>query len=255
MAAAQTGSITSARSTPPGTEGRAATRPSTPGTHRGLLLALRCTRVHPDDQSRRGPRRLFVVHFSQRPSAWAHWNTVMALGSGAEVFTTQRQLASASAPANAPMHQVLMQLRYLFGIEIPHFKYEKLRDLARHMELVKRHSGAADRAWPSASNVFTPRVRHPYGRHADPPCDPTSFIAARRTWARRSKYVYGKHSGALVIEHALRQGGPSVLRLSSCRSVMTRGQEESAKSVRRRADFFRVSTAVYLRAPENRLRP
>ena len=59
----------------------------------------------------------------------------MALGSGAEVFTTSVN-GIGERTGNAPMHQVLLQLRYLFGIEIPGFKYEKLRDLARHLELV-----------------------------------------------------------------------------------------------------------------------
>src|SRR5260370_16601229 len=59
----------------------------------------------------------------------------MALGSGAEVFTTSVN-GIGERTGNAPMHQVVLQLRYLFGIEIPRFKYEKLRELARHLERV-----------------------------------------------------------------------------------------------------------------------
>src|SRR5260370_38819518 len=59
----------------------------------------------------------------------------MALGSGTEVFTTSVN-GIGERTGNAPMHQVVLQLRYLFGIEIPRFKYEKLRELARHLERV-----------------------------------------------------------------------------------------------------------------------
>src|SRR5256886_4450079 len=78
------------------------------------------------------PDAPLVVHFHNDLGLGA-WNTVVALGSGAEVFTTSVN-GIGERTGNAPMHQVLLQLRYLFDIVIPGFRYERLRDLARLME-------------------------------------------------------------------------------------------------------------------------
>jgi isopropylmalate/homocitrate/citramalate synthase len=127
------------------------TRPSTPDTV-GCYSPFAVREYIPRIKAA-APDAPLVVHFHNDLGLGA-WNTVMALGSGAEVFTTSVN-GIGERTGNAPMHQVLMQLRYLFGIEIPKFKYEKLRDLAH---------GA--RYWLERVHA---RVRHPHGRHAHPP--------------------------------------------------------------------------------------
>jgi isopropylmalate/homocitrate/citramalate synthase len=125
----------------------------------------------------------------------------MALGSGAEVFTTSVN-GIGERTGNAPMHQVLMQLRYLFGIEIPNFKYEKLRDLARHLERVTgipvqpTEPGIGLNVFTHESGIHTAGMLiHPAIYQFLPPADMGAKV----------DYVYGKHSGAVVIEHALRE--------------------------------------------------
>ena len=105
---------------------------------------------------------------------------------------------------NAPMHQVLLQLRYLFGIEIPGFKYEKLRELARNLERV---SGIP--VQPTEPGIGLDVFSHESGIHtAGMLIHPAiyQFIPPEDMGAK-VQYVYGKHSGALAIEHALRGAG------------------------------------------------
>ena len=183
-------------------EGLAAggTRPSTPDTV-GCYAPYAVREYIPKIKAA-APEAPLVVHFHNDLGIGA-WNTVVALGSGAEVFTTSVN-GIGERCGNAPMHQVLLQLRYLFGIEIPNFKYERLRALARRME---RWSGIP--VQPMEPGIGLNVFRHESGIHTAgmlihpliyqfiPPADLDAEI----------EYVYGKHSGALVIEHALKEAG------------------------------------------------
>ena len=148
------------------------------------------------------PAAPLVVHFHNDLGLGA-WNTVVALGHGAEVFTTSVN-GIGERTGNAPMHQVLLQLRYLFGIEIPGFRYERLRDLARLMErlsgipVAPTEPGIGLNVFSHESGIHTAGMLiHPEIYQFIPPGDLGAEI----------RYVYGKHSGAMVIEHALRRAG------------------------------------------------
>jgi 2-isopropylmalate synthase len=180
-------------------EGLAAggTRPSTPDTV-GCYSPYAVREYIPKIKAA-APDAPLVVHFHNDLGIGA-WNTVVALGSGAEVFTTSVN-GIGERTGNAPMHQVLLQLRYLFGIEIPGFHYERLRDLARRME---RFSGIP--VQPMEPGIGLNVFRHESGIHtAGMLIHPSiyQFIPPGDLGAE-IEYVYGKHSGALVIEHALR---------------------------------------------------
>jgi 2-isopropylmalate synthase len=176
------------------------TRPSTPDTV-GCYSPFAVREYIPRIKAA-APAAPLVVHFHNDLGLGA-WNTVMALGSGADVFTTSVN-GIGERTGNAPMHQVLMQLRYLFGIEIPHFKYEQLRELARHLELVSgipvqpTEPGIGLNVFSHESGIHTAGMLiHPAIYQFMPPEDMGAGI----------QYVYGKHSGAVVIEHALRAAG------------------------------------------------
>ena len=176
------------------------TRPSTPDTV-GCYSPYAVREYIPRIKAA-APDAPLVVHFHNDLGIGA-WNTVTALGSGAEVFTTSVN-GIGERTGNAPMHQVLLQLRYLFGIEIPNFKYEKLRDLARHLERVSgipvqpTEPGIGLNVFSHESGIHTAGMLiHPAIYQFIPPDDMGAKIS----------YVYGKHSGALVIEHALRGAG------------------------------------------------
>jgi isopropylmalate/homocitrate/citramalate synthase len=138
------------------------------------------------------------------------------------------------------MHQVLLQLRYLFGIEIPHFKYEKLRALARHLELVSgipvqpTEPGIGLNVFSHESGIHTAGMLiHPAIYQFMPPSDLGAEIS----------YVYGKHSGALAIEHALRQAGmrPEPELVASVLTEVKRIREERAE----RSDFSAFHRGYY----------
>ncbi|HLY36198.1 MAG TPA: hypothetical protein VKU35_05765, partial [Candidatus Limnocylindria bacterium] len=176
------------------------TRPSTPDTV-GCYSPFAVREYIPAIKAA-APNAPLVVHFHNDLGLGA-WNTVMALGSGAEVFTTSVN-GIGERTGNAAMHQVLLQLRYLFGIEIPGFKYEKLRALARRLERISgvpvqpTEPGIGLNVFSHESGIHTAGMLiHPAIYQFIPPSD----LGAEVT------YVYGKHSGTLVIEHALRNAG------------------------------------------------
>ncbi|PYX84636.1 MAG: hypothetical protein DMG70_05935 [Acidobacteria bacterium] len=176
------------------------TRPSTPDTV-GCYSPYAVREYIPRIKAAT-PQAPLVVHFHNDLGIGA-WNTVVALGSGAEVFTTSVN-GIGERTGNAPMHQVLLQLRYLFGIEIPNFKYEKLRDLAHRLERVSgimvapTEPGIGLNVFSHESGIHTAGMLiHPAIYQFIPPED----------LGERVHYVYGKHSGAVVIEHALRTAG------------------------------------------------
>jgi len=130
------------------------------------------------------------------------------------------------------MHQVLLQLRYLFGIEIPNFKYEKLRALARHLERVSgipvqpTEPGIGLNVFSHESGIHTAGMLiHPAIYQFLPPAELGAEIS----------YVYGKHSGALAIEHALRNAAitPEPELVAAVLAEVKRIREERAE----RADF------------------
>ena len=176
------------------------TRPSTPDTV-GCYSPYAVREYIPKVKAA-APEAPLVVHFHNDLGIGA-WNTVVALGSGAEVFTTSVN-GIGERTGNAPMHQVLLQLRYLFDIEIPGFRYERLRELARHLErwsgipVQPTEPGIGLNVFTHESGIHTAGMLiHPAIYQFIPPDD----------LGERVEYVYGKHSGTLVIEHALRSAG------------------------------------------------
>ena len=184
------------------------------------------------------PLTPLVVHFHNDLGLGA-WNTVVALGSGADVFTTSVN-GIGERTGNAPMHQVLLQLRYLFGIELPGFRYDRLRDLSRLMErlsgipVAPTEPGIGLNVFSHESGIHTAGMLiHPEIYQFIPPGDLGTEI----------RYVYGKHSGAMVIEHALRQAGiraePALV--ARVMEEVKRLREERAE----RSDFTAFQRAYY----------
>src|SRR5256885_1598581 len=132
------------------------------------------------------------------------------------------------------------QLRYLFGIEIPNFKYEKLRDLARHLERVSgipvqpTEPGIGLNVFSHESGIHTAGMLiHPAIYQFIPPADMGAKV----------EYIYGKHSGAVVVEHALRGAGitPEPKLVAGVLEEVKRIREERAE----RADFSEFHRNYY----------
>jgi 2-isopropylmalate synthase len=184
------------------------------------------------------PDAPLVVHFHNDLGLGA-WNTVVALGSGAEVFTTSVN-GIGERTGNAPMHLVLLQLRYLFGIELPGFRYDRLRDLARLMERLSgipvspTEPGIGLNVFSHESGIHTAGMLiHPAIYQFIPPGDLGGEV----------RYVYGKHSGTMVIEHALREAGipPEPALVARVMDEVKRLREERAEH----SDFSDFQRAYY----------
>jgi 2-isopropylmalate synthase len=219
-------------------EGLAAggTRPSTPDTV-GCYSPY-AVRSYISELKAATPDSPLVVHFHNDLGLGA-WNTVVALGSGADVFTTSVN-GIGERTGNAPMHQVLLQLRYLFGIEIPGFRYDKLRELAR---LVERISGIP--VQPTEPGIGLNVFSHESGIHtAGMLIHPAIYqFIPPEDLGDQVRYVYGKHSGTLVIEHALIEAGlqPEPSLVASVTAEVKKLREERAE----RADFADFQRAYY----------
>lgn len=103
---------------------------------------------------------------------------------------------------NVKLHEYAVALRVLYGIDIPGFKYEKLRDLARFME---RMSGIPMQQHEPivGEKVFTHESGiHTHGVMIDRrmyEAVPTELVGAE------TSFVYGKHSGVALVEGTLRR--------------------------------------------------
>ncbi|MDQ6826311.1 MAG: hypothetical protein M3Z14_03815, partial [Candidatus Eremiobacteraeota bacterium] len=128
-------------------------------------------------------------------------NCITALACGFKVFSVTANGYGERA-GNVPLHQVVTALNVLYGIEIPGFKYGKLRELARFMERV---SGipVAQHEPIIGGKVFA----HESGIHTH------AMLVDRRMYEAvpaslvggEMSFVYGKHTGVAVVEEALRK--------------------------------------------------
>lgn len=103
---------------------------------------------------------------------------------------------------NAPLEQVVMQLKLLYGIEIPNFKYELLVPLRR---LVEKYSGIP--VQPHMPIVGEGVFYHESGIHtAGISIHPAiyQFIPEKMVGGNR-KFVFGKHTGAAAVEEVLKK--------------------------------------------------
>jgi isopropylmalate/homocitrate/citramalate synthase len=125
-------------------------------------------------------------------------------------------------------------------VVIPGFGYEKLRELARQMERVSgipvqpTEPGIGLNVFSHESGIHTAGMLiHPAIYQFIPPEDLGEQI----------RYVYGKHSGAVVIEHALREGGvrPEPQLVARVIEEVKRLREERAE----RQDFSEFQRLYY----------
>ncbi len=144
------------------------------------------------------PDKDFVVHF-HNDFGMANINTIRALSHGATVPTCPVNGMGERA-GNAPLHQVVMTLKMLYGIELPRFKYDKLISLSR---MVEEYSGIPVGAHEPivGAGVFT----HESGIHtAGMEIDPSIYqVIPPEMVGARMKYVFGKHSGEVAVRAVL----------------------------------------------------
>ncbi|HDH57902.1 MAG TPA: hypothetical protein ENF16_04750 [Bacteroidetes bacterium] len=144
------------------------------------------------------PGQDIVVHF-HNDFGLAGINTIRAMSHGINVPTCTVNGMGERA-GNAPLHEVVVGLKILYGITLPHFKYEKLRQLRK---MVEEYSGI-----PVAAN--TPIIGegvflHESGIHtAGMLIDKSIYqVIDPELVGAEIKYVFGKHSGIAAVKAVL----------------------------------------------------
>jgi isopropylmalate/homocitrate/citramalate synthase len=144
------------------------------------------------------PGKDIVVHF-HNDFGLAGINTIRAMSHGINVPTCTVNGMGERA-GNAPLHEVVVGLKVLYGVTLPHFKYHKLRELRT---LVEEHSGipVAANAPIIGEGVFM----HESGIHtAGLLIDKSIYqVIDPELVGAEIKYVFGKHSGAGAVKAVL----------------------------------------------------
>lgn len=147
------------------------------------------------------PKDITLLNHFHNDYGLATANCIASLACGFKAFTVTVNGYGERA-GNVYLHQVVTALRVLYGIEIPGFKYEKLRELGRFMESV---SGIPVQAHEPiiGANVFT----HETGIHAHAMLiDPRMYEAVPAALVGgEMRFIFGKHSGINVIDATLRK--------------------------------------------------
>jgi isopropylmalate/homocitrate/citramalate synthase len=175
------------------------TRPSWPDTVG--CLTPEATRWYCERIVQALPRDTTLLNHFHNDYGLGTINCITSLACGFKAFTVTANGYGERA-GNVPLHQVVTALRVLYGVEIPGFKYEKLRELARFMESVSGIPVAAHEPVIGA-NVFS----HESGIHTH------AMLIDRRMYeavpselvGARMRFVFGKHSGISVIDATLRK--------------------------------------------------
>ncbi|WP_206811988.1 LeuA family protein [Paradesulfitobacterium ferrireducens] len=174
------------------------TRPSFPDTVG--TLSPEATEFYTSRLVQAIPEAPLLVHF-HNDFGLGSYNTIKAIQNGARAFCTT-VAGYGERAGNAPLHEVVVTLKVLYGIEIPGFKYHLLKDLYR---LVESYSGIPVQAH---APIIGPQVfTHESGIHT------AGVLIDRRIYeaipselvGQQQRFVYGKHSGGQIIEFALKR--------------------------------------------------
>jgi isopropylmalate/homocitrate/citramalate synthase len=126
-------------------------------------------------------------------------NTVRALAHGA-LYAGVTANGIGERAGNTSLHQVVMVLRNLYGVEIPGFRYDMLMELRRTIEIF---SGIPIQ--PHEPIVGEGVYSHESGIHtAGISIHPAIYQFIReKDVGGTQKFIFGKHSGAAAIESVL----------------------------------------------------
>jgi 2-isopropylmalate synthase len=102
---------------------------------------------------------------------------------------------------NVKLHEYVVAMRVLYGIEIPGFKYEKLRELSRFMERIsgipmQQHEPiVGSKVFAHESGIHTHAILIDHRMYEAVPAE---LVGAK------TSFIYGKHSGVALVEDTLR---------------------------------------------------
>ncbi len=146
------------------------------------------------------PRGLPMVAHLHNDYGLGTINAITATSCGFKVISVTANGYGERA-GNVKLHEYVVALRVLYGIEIPGFKYAKLRELARYME---KMSGIPMQQHEPI--IGTKVFAHESGIHTH------AMLIDRRMYEAvpselvggETSFVFGKHSGVALVEDTLR---------------------------------------------------
>lgn len=128
-------------------------------------------------------------------------NAITAVSCGFKVVSVTANGYGERA-GNVKLHEFVVALRVLYGIELPGFKYRKLRELARFMErmsgipLQQHEPIVGSKVFAHESGIHTQAMLIDHRMYEAVPAE---LVGADTSW------VFGKHTGAALVEDTLRR--------------------------------------------------
>jgi isopropylmalate/homocitrate/citramalate synthase len=128
-------------------------------------------------------------------------NAITAMSCGFQVVSVTANGYGERA-GNVKLHELVTALRVLYGVDIPGFKYERLRGLARYMERMtgvpmQQHEPIVGaRVFAHESGIHTHAMLIDRRMYEAVPAD---LVGGATSW------VFGKHSGVALVEQTLRK--------------------------------------------------
>jgi isopropylmalate/homocitrate/citramalate synthase len=128
-------------------------------------------------------------------------NAITAVSSGFKVVSVTANGYGERA-GNVKLHEFVVALRVLYGIELPGFRYDKLRDVARFMErmsgipLQQHEPIVGAKVFAHESGIHTQAMLVDHRMYE---AVPGELVGATTSW------VFGKHTGTALVEDTLRR--------------------------------------------------
>jgi isopropylmalate/homocitrate/citramalate synthase len=147
------------------------------------------------------PRGLPIVAHLHNDYGLGTINAITAVSCGFKVVSVTANGYGERA-GNVKLHEFVVALRVLYGIEIPGFKYDKLRELARFMErmsgipLQQHEPIVGAKVFAHESGIHTQAMLIDHRMYE---AVPGELVGGATSW------VFGKHTGAALVEDTLRR--------------------------------------------------
>jgi isopropylmalate/homocitrate/citramalate synthase len=128
-------------------------------------------------------------------------NAIAAVSCGFKVVSVTANGYGERA-GNVKLHEFVVALRVLYGIELPGFKYQKLRELSRFMErlsgipLQQHEPIVGSKVFAHESGIHTQAMLIDHRMYEAVPAD---LVGGGTSW------VFGKHTGTALVEDTLRR--------------------------------------------------
>ena len=147
------------------------------------------------------PKGLPIVAHLHNDYGLGTINAITATSCGFKVISVTANGYGERA-GNVKLHEYAVAMRVLYGVEIPGFKYEKLRDLARFMERMsgipmQQHEPIVGaKVFAHESGIHTHAILIDHRMYEAVPAD----VVGGET-----SFVFGKHSGVALVEETMRK--------------------------------------------------